>query len=116
MHSYLYPSLRHRYDDTHTEADLIGGFLLLVDRYRNAKNILGAELFNEPYAATWGDGSVTDWRAAAGRIGNAILDTGVGWLIFVQGTSQCQYCFYGEGEMEDMCFPGEVKDGSKRVI
>src|SRR5262249_37906773 len=45
------------------------------------------DLANEPHgAATWGDGnSLTDWRLAAERAGNAILAANPNWLILVQG-------------------------------
>jgi endoglucanase len=59
--------------------------------------VIGADLFNEPHAegtepqgtgACWGCGDTAkDWRLAAERIGNAILQTNSNWLIFVEGVS-----------------------------
>ena len=80
---------------------LINAWTMLARRYANAPNILGADLYNEPFGATWGDGSATDWRLAAQRIGNAIHSTGVIWLIFVQGIADtipscgANPCFWG---------------------
>lgn len=34
---------------------------------------------------TWGDGSATDWKKAAEKIGNDILDIAPHWLIIVGG-------------------------------
>lgn len=98
---------------------MIAGWLKLANRYANKGNILGADLKNEPYLTTvrgcttpvaplitlrpmllqWGDGAVTDWSLGASRIGNAILNTSVGWLIVVEGgvsSPSCGDCFWGE--------------------
>ena len=65
----------------------IQDWLMLARRYRGNHAVIGADLSNEPHgAATWGDDNVaTDWRLAAERAGNAILDVNPDWLIIVEG-------------------------------
>lgn len=59
-----------------------------------------AHLSRRAFAPQWGTGDTdTDWAMAATSIGNAILESGVGWLIFVAGTwnsPSCNNCFWGE--------------------
>ncbi|MEM9119668.1 MAG: cellulase family glycosylhydrolase [Cyanobacteria bacterium P01_F01_bin.56] len=75
------------YGDGFTEADWIGTWELLAQRYRNQGNVIGADLKNEPHGrASWGTGDrATDWRLAAERAGNAILAINPNWLIVVEG-------------------------------
>ncbi|WP_228035841.1 cellulase family glycosylhydrolase [Oculatella sp. LEGE 06141] len=75
------------YDDEFSEDDWIDTWRMLAQRYRDRKNVIGADLQNEPYGrASWGTGDrATDWRLAAERAGNAVLDINPNWLIVVQG-------------------------------
>ncbi|MBD2000403.1 cellulase family glycosylhydrolase [Leptolyngbya sp. FACHB-541] len=75
------------YGDGFTEADWIDTWTMLARRYRNQHNVIGADLKNEPYGrASWGTGDRdTDWRLAAERAGNAILEVNPDWLIVVEG-------------------------------
>jgi len=80
-----------------SEASEIADWQALASRYANNPTVIGADLFNEPHAdgtdpngtgSCWGCGDTTkDWRLAAERIGNAILQTNSNWLIFVEGVS-----------------------------
>ncbi len=70
-----------------TEADVIAEWGTLAERYKGAPAVIGADLINEPHMATWGDGSPTDWAAAAQRIGDAVLSIAPDWLIVVEGVS-----------------------------
>jgi endoglucanase len=65
----------------------IQDWVMLARRYRGNGAVVGADLSNEPHgAATWGDDNLaTDWRLAAERAGNAILDVNPDWLIIVEG-------------------------------
>jgi endoglucanase len=65
----------------------IQDWVMLARRYRGNRAVIGADLSNEPHgAATWGDSNMaTDWRLAAERCGNAILDANPDWLIVVEG-------------------------------
>ncbi|NEO85707.1 MAG: cellulase family glycosylhydrolase [Spirulina sp. SIO3F2] len=63
---------------------------MLARRYQNQKNVIGADLKNEPHGpASWGTGDrKTDWRLAAERAGNAILNINPHWLIVVEGVEK----------------------------
>ena len=65
----------------------IDDWTMLARRYKGNPAVVGADLSNEPHgAATWGDDNLaTDWRLAAERAGNAILDVNPDWLIMVEG-------------------------------
>jgi endoglucanase len=73
------------------EATMIANWVSLANRYKGNATVIGADLHNEPCGqACWGDldcgGDVTrDWRLAAERIGNAILQANSDWLIIVEG-------------------------------
>ncbi|MGH2413967.1 MAG: glycoside hydrolase family 5 protein, partial [Microcystaceae cyanobacterium] len=75
------------YNDKFTEADWINTWTMLADRYKNQTNVIGADLKNEPHGkASWGTNDLaTDWRLAAERAGNAILEVNPNWLIVVEG-------------------------------
>jgi endoglucanase len=75
------------YGDGFSEEDWIGTWTMLATRYRNQANVIGADLKNEPHGrASWGTGDrATDWRLAAERAGNAILEVNPNWLIVVEG-------------------------------
>ncbi|MFG2041400.1 cellulase family glycosylhydrolase [Dactylosporangium sp. NPDC048998] len=85
------------YTGTASEASEISDWQTLATRYANNPTVIGADLFNEPHAegtepngtgSCWGCGvTARDWRLAAERIGNAILQTNSNWLIFVEGVS-----------------------------
>ncbi|HEY7223793.1 MAG TPA: cellulase family glycosylhydrolase [Micromonosporaceae bacterium] len=85
------------YTSSVSEASIIADWQMLAQRYANNTTVIGADLFNEPHAdgtdpnatgACWGCGDQSrDWRLAAQRIGNAILQTNSNWLIFVEGVS-----------------------------
>jgi endoglucanase len=78
------------YGDGFTEADWIDTWTMLAARYKNQTNVIGADLKNEPYGkASWGDNNIsTDWRLAAERAGNAILNVNPNWLIVVEGVEK----------------------------
>lgn len=75
------------YGDGYTEQDWLDSWVSLAQRYADQPNVIGADLKNEPHGrATWGTGNpATDWRLAAERAGNAVLDVAPDWLIVVEG-------------------------------
>lgn len=75
------------YGDGFTEEDWIDTWKMLATRYKNQQNIIGADLKNEPHGrASWGTNDLkTDWRLAAERAGNAILEINPNWLMVVEG-------------------------------
>lgn len=100
---------RHR-PDSHAQSDLwytsqydeerwITDWVMLAERYAGDDTVIGADLHNEPHGqATWGsDDPDTDWRLAAERAGNAILEANPSLLIIVQGVEQYQGDWYWWG-------------------
>ena len=76
------------YDAKVTESHLIEAWGRLASRYCGVWNVIGADLFNEPWAAAWGGANVAeDWAAAAERIGAAVHRACPRWLLFVEGVS-----------------------------
>ena len=75
------------YTDRVSERRWLDDWTMLASHYRSQPAVIGADLHNEPHGqATWGDGNPrTDWRLAAQRAGNAILEVNPDWLIIVQG-------------------------------
>jgi chitinase len=70
------------YDGRFTEARWIDMWEDLAARYRGNPTVIGADLQNEPHAASW-----DAWASAAERAGNAILAVNPDWLIVVEGVS-----------------------------
>lgn len=74
------------YNERHSEGDVRAAWMALARRYCAAWNVIGADLINEPHGANWGSGvREDDWRMAAERLGNAVLDVCPRLLIFVGG-------------------------------
>ena len=78
-------------------------------------NVIGVDLFSQPYKASWGlDDEKTDWNKAAERIGNSVLEYCSRWLIFVQGVGEEP----GAGEDQDTAggvFWGENLYGARNA-
>jgi endoglucanase len=70
----------------YSEDDWVATWRMLARRFGDVPNVIGADLKNEPHGeATWGTGGPTDWRRAAERAGNAVLELAPHWLIVVEG-------------------------------
>ena len=80
------------YTDELPEDRWIADWQALAKRYRGNDTVIGADLHNEPAGeATWGSGDPkTDWRLAAERCGNAILEVNSDWLIVVEGVEKTE--------------------------
>ena len=71
-----------------------------------------ADLYNEPHRAGWGTGERgTDWRSAATRLGNHVLNLCPRWLIAVQGIGHGPECVEAIGSS---CWWGENLLGQRR--
>ncbi len=85
------------YTDAVPESTWISNMQMLARRYANNPTVVGIDLHNEPHAdgtdpdgtgACWGCGDQKrDWRLAAQRAGNAVLQANPNWLIIVEGVS-----------------------------
>ena len=86
-------------EDVPEEQQWISDWVMLASRYRDNPLVIGADLHNEPRGeATWGDGNErTDWRLAAERAGNAILEVNPDWLIVVEGVETYDNDYYWWG-------------------
>ena len=78
------------YTDQVPESRWIADWVMLATHYRGNDTIIGADLHGEPHGpATWGNGDPkNDWRLAAERAGDAILNVNPNWLIIVEGIEQ----------------------------
>ncbi len=87
------------YTEQVPETRWINDWVMLAKHYRDNPTVIGADLHNEPHGpATWGDGNRwTDWRLAAERAGNAILEVNPGWLVIVQGIERYRDDYYWWG-------------------
>ena len=100
-----------------SDEDLIfSAWQILAQRYCSSPNVILADLFNEPYYATWtgaGAGG-TDWGDFARRMGNFVLGLCPRWLIMVEGVGgnngQCGAlghggCWWGENILSQRDHP-----------
>ena len=80
------------YTSQYSEERWIADWVMLAKRYAGDDTVIGADLHNEPHGpATWGSNDLaTDWRLAAERAGNAILEVNPNLLIVVQGVQDFQ--------------------------
>ncbi|MFC0406927.1 DUF4214 domain-containing protein [Roseomonas elaeocarpi] len=86
------------YDNGYTEAGWINDWKMLAQHYAGNTAVIGADLQNEPHGnATWGDGTATDWAAAAERAGDAIQSVNPNWLIIVEGIEKYNGDYYWWG-------------------
>ena len=105
------------YDAQHSQAEWISDWQMLAARYAHNPTVIGADLHNEPYNGTWGDGGPNDWMAAAEHAGNAIGAANPNWLIFVEGigTYQGQSYWWGGNLMGVKDHPVELDVANKLV-
>lgn len=75
------------YNEDVPEDRWIADWQMLAARYYGDDTVIAADLHNEPHGnATWGtDDPATDWRLAAQRAGNAVLEVNPYLLVFVEG-------------------------------
>lgn len=76
-----------------SEQEWIATWEKVATAFADKPNVLGADLYNEPYKLCWGsdecDGDIgTDWAALATEAGNAVLEIAPNWLIFVEGVTE----------------------------
>jgi endoglucanase len=94
------------YTNEYSEAKMIEAWSNFMYRYRDEPHIFAIDLKNEPHDnARWGNGDpLTDWCAAAERIGNALLAINSRPLIVVEGiqvNDDQSFTFWG-GSMQGL--------------
>lgn len=76
-------------------------------------NVVGVDLYQEPFRATWGAHNVrTDWNLGAERLGNRVLQRCPRWMVFVQGI---HIGAPNDGGKAEGYFPGENLVGVKEA-
>ena len=80
------------YDDTHPVSDAVAGWSKLAQKFGDRWNVLGADVFNEPFGATWAEGKPSDMDAFAKQAAAAIHTHAPNWLVFVEGTADSPNC------------------------
>ena len=74
------------YSEAVTEPLVERAWDLIADGLCSMWNVAGVDLSAQPFRATWATGNaLTDWDAAATRLGNRVLTRCKRWLVFVQG-------------------------------
>jgi endoglucanase len=86
------------YTQQYPESRWLSDWTMLAKHYLGNTTVIGADLHNEPHSpACWGcNDPKTDWRLAAEKGGNAILNINPHWLIFVEGVE----CFGPHGSAD----------------
>lgn len=74
------------YSDEVTQAELDTFWKTLCKELQEEWNVLGADLYNEPWDALWNSTNVShDWKRASERLGNDIHASCPSWLVLIQG-------------------------------
>jgi endoglucanase len=92
----------------YTRVDWIADLERLADLAKTHPNVVGIDLFNEPYGPTW-----VDWKAMVDSAARAVLNRHPKVLIFVQGVAGASAFgthnpFYGENLYEALTLPVDV--------
>jgi endoglucanase len=80
------------FNDRYPESQWLADWKDMAGRFARVPAVVGADLRNEPSKdssgteATWGDGTSHDWRLAAERAGDQVLNVNRNLLIMVEGT------------------------------
>ncbi|MBR1797838.1 MAG: cellulase family glycosylhydrolase [Clostridiales bacterium] len=97
------------YNGTYSEDKWIESLTWLTAHYNGNDTVLAIDLKNEPHGgATWdGSSAQNNWRRAATRAGNAILDINPNLLIVIEGIESYngQYAFWGANLMGVRSYP-----------
>lgn len=108
------------WNEKYSEEKLVEGFDNLIARYGDHCAVIGIDLSNEPWQATWGSGDrSTDWGMAAQRLSNHILMNQDSWIVLVEGIGghddQGRPAFWGSNFNGERKVPLRVSDNSRLV-
>lgn len=113
------------FNDQFSRNDTLAGWVAMAERYQDAWNVMGADVFNEPFGATWAEGEETDMDQFSVDVAAAIHGAGAdNWLIFVEGAFKdpnCTQvidgdtvsCGYGDNLLGVAADPVVLQDGSE---
>jgi endoglucanase len=87
------------YSSDLSENQWISDWQMLAKRYNGNPTVIGVDLHNEPHDnASWGSSDpATDWKLAATKAGNAILQINPHLLVIVEGVQAYQNQWYWWG-------------------
>lgn len=80
------------YDKSHPIEQTVSGWGTLAKRLGRKWNVIGADVFNEPFGATWATGKASDMDAFALKSAAAIAEHAPDWLVFVEGSAKSPKC------------------------
>lgn len=107
------------YTSTYPESRWIADWQMLAKRYKGDATVIGADLHNEPRnPACWGCGEQSlDWRQAAQRAGNAILEVNPNLLIIVEGVELYENSHYWwGGNLKGVATAPVLLEVSNRIV
>ena len=88
------------YDSKYPQDTTLKAWNMMVERYKDQWNVVAADVFNEPFDGTWGQGDTsTDFNTWCETVGNDMHSNGVSWLIMCEGVANNPPC-------TDACFWG----------
>jgi len=73
------------FDERTPLGDVAKSWERLGERLCSHWGVMGADLKNEPYEASWGDNSTTDWKLISEELSEVVSEKCPRWLIFVEG-------------------------------
>ncbi|MFK7916519.1 MAG: glycoside hydrolase family 5 protein [Ilumatobacter sp.] len=93
------------FDERFAQDRLIEDWELLGERYGDAPNVIGADLYNEPHdEACWGCGDPSvDWKLAAEQATDALHAVEPDWLVFIEGVEESDGASCDGPESSDSC-------------
>ena len=99
--------------DDASEQAIFAAWATLAQRYCVQPNVIMADLFNEPYGASW-----ESWRDAAQRLGDHVLSYCDRWLIVVEGTdcNSGHGCWWGENVAGHITQPVTLSVAERLVL
>lgn len=105
-----------------SEDRLVYVWKLLCDRVKDEWNVMGADVFNEPWRALWNSQNKSaDWKRAAQRIGDSVHESCPSWTVFIEGignreTTTKTGVFWAENLRDLQDAPPDLKLKSKVVL
>lgn len=111
------------YNDKSSEQTLEKMWLMVAKEFSEEWNIVGVDLYNEPWNATWTNDPLErdNWKHMAESLGNKIHEICPSWLLFVEGVgsragSVSSGCFWSENLHAMQETPPQFKIANKVVL